>query len=180
MLRPEPADDPYAAQLAKPYLDADELLVVESLLGRPTKARAAVAVRCANGLPAVLRCDPLDRDGNPFPTMFWLCAPLAASRIGGLESTGIMTELTTRVLEPGELQDAYVAATKRFLALRDQLPGGPLEGNPTQGGMSHRVKCLHSLYGHWLATGDNPIGAWVDEQLSPIPCHEQCQEVGAE
>lgn len=174
MLRPEQAEDPYAAMLARPYADADELALIEALLGRPSKARAAAAVRCANGLPAVLRCDPRDLDGKPFPTMFWLCAPLAASRIGGLESTGVMSDLTDRVRENTEFGRRYREATRRFLDLRDRLPGGPIEGDPTQGGMPDRVKCLHSLYAHFLATGDNPVGEWVHQQLAPVPCHAQC------
>lgn len=178
MLRPEPAEDPYAAQLAKAYLTSEELPLIQELLGRPSKARAAVAVRCANGIPAVLRCDPYDVEGNPFPTMFWLCAPLAASKIGGLESTGVMTDLTEQVRADTDIARRYREAKDRFLALRDQLPGGPIPGNPTQGGMAHRVKCLHSLYAHWLATRDNPIGEWVHEQLAPMPCHAQCQPVG--
>jgi exopolyphosphatase / guanosine-5'-triphosphate,3'-diphosphate pyrophosphatase len=40
--------------------------------------------------------------------------------------------------------------------------------------MPDRVKCLHSLYGHHLATRDNPIGEWVAEQDRadgvPAPC----------
>ncbi|HWH31957.1 MAG TPA: DUF501 domain-containing protein [Egibacteraceae bacterium] len=174
MLRPPQDRDPYAEVLAKPYADAGELALIEALLGRPSKARAAVAVRCANGLPAVLRCDPYDLDGNPFPTMFWLCAPLAASRIGGLESTGVMSDLTDAVREDTEFGRHNREATARFLALRDRLPGGPIPGNPTQGGMPDRVKCLHSLYAHYLATGDNPVGEWAHQQLAPVPCHAEC------
>jgi hypothetical protein len=167
--------DAYARLLALPYADEDDLAVIAELLGRPTKARAAVAARCPNGLPTVLRCDPRDIEGKPFPTLFWLCAPAAASKIGGLESSGVMWELTEHLKTDVALRAAYGASTERFLALRDRLPGGPLEGDPTQGGMPDRVKCLHALYAHWLATGDNPIGAWVAVQLSPMPCHPQCE-----
>lgn len=177
LLRPDDAAssaDPYAAQLGKPYADEAERALIEELIGRPTKARAAVAVRCARGLPAVLRCDPRDAEGKPFPTMFWLCAPLAASRIGGLEATGVMSDLTDRLREDPAFADVYRKASDRYLAMRDRLPGGPIEGDPTQGGMPERVKCLHALYAHYLATGDNPVGRWVEEQLAPLPCHEQC------
>ena len=169
--------DVYARLLALPYVDEADLVVITELLGRPTKARAAVAARCPNGLPTVLRCDPRDVEGKPFPTLFWLCAPAAASKIGGLESSGIMWDLTERLKTDVALRAAYGASTERFLALRDRLPGGSLEGDPTQGGMPDRVKCLHALYAHWLATGDNPIGAWVAVQLSPMPCHPQCGTV---
>lgn len=28
-----------------------------------------------------------------------------------------------------------------------------------------QVKCLHAHYAHWLATGDNIVGAWVADAL---------------
>jgi uncharacterized protein len=30
------------------------------------------------------------------------------------------------------------------------------------------VKCLHAHYAWWLAGGDDPVGAWVHEQLEGV------------
>ena len=27
------------------------------------------------------------------------------------------------------------------------------------------MKCLHAHYAHWLAGGDDPVGAWVEDRL---------------
>lgn len=161
------------AQRARPYLDAHEEAIAARMIGRPLQAASAAAVRCAWGLPAVLRVDPRTRNGTPFPTLFWLACPLANSHVGRLEAEGHMRGLNERLAADDELRRAYQDAAERFVALRDQL-GEPLPGGPTAGGMPERVKCLHSLYAHELATGDNPIGAWVATQVEPLACPSPC------
>jgi uncharacterized protein len=171
-LRPA-SDAGYEAQLDRPYLDDDEQVLVSKMLGRPMRGRSAAAVRCGWGLPAVLRVDPRLEDGIPFPTLFWLSCPLANKHVGRLEASGVMADLNDRLEDDGELAAAYRAAAERYVAARDEL-GGPLPRNPAAGGMPGRVKCLHSLYGHHLATRDNPIGAWVGERVEPMPCPAPC------
>lgn len=161
------------AQLDRPYLDAAEVSTAESMIGRPMKAASAAAVRCAWGLPAVLRADPRTGAGEPFPTVFWLACPLANRAVSTLEASGAMRELNDRLAHDPEFRQAYDQAARRFVALRDRL-GPPLPGAPTAGGMPDRVKCLHSLYAHYLATGDNPVGQWVAERLEPMACPARC------
>ncbi|MDP8977204.1 MAG: DUF501 domain-containing protein, partial [Actinomycetota bacterium] len=74
--------------------------------------------------------------------------------------------------EPG-LARAYEASHRRYVAARNAMDG-PLPGDPGAGGMPGRVKCLHSLYAHHLATRDNPAGAWVGEQVEPMACPAPC------
>lgn len=172
-LRPAP-DASYPAQAARPPLDDEELATAAEMIGRPLRSRSAAAVRCGWGLPAVLRVDPRLDDGTPFPTTFWLACPIATSRVGRLEAEGAMVGLNERLAADEELAEGYAAAHERVLAFRDQL-GGPLpRADATAGGMPDRVKCLHALYGHHLATGDNPIGAWVAERNEPMPCPAPC------
>ncbi|HEY8340977.1 MAG TPA: DUF501 domain-containing protein, partial [Egibacteraceae bacterium] len=140
--------------------------------------RSAAAVRCAWGLPAVLRVDPALADGTPFPTLFWLACPLACRHVGRLEASGVMVDLNRRLQEDPELAAAYAAAHERYVATRNQL-GPRVPRDPSAGGMPDRVKCLHSLYAHHLATRDNPIGRWVAERVEPMPCPAPCVDVPA-
>lgn len=167
------ADAGYEAQAARPPLDLDDRALAEQMIGRPLRGRSAAAVRCGWGLPAVLRVDPALADGTPFPTVFWLACPLASSRVGTLESTGVMTDLSERVRDPDDLAPVHRAAGRRYVAFRNGL-GPRVPRDPAAGGLPDRVKCLHSLYGHHLATGDDAVGAWVAEQLEPLPCPAPC------
>lgn len=169
-----PADDAsYAAQLDRAPMDPDEAELAARMIGRPLRGRSAVAVRCAWGLPAVLRVEPQLDDGTPFPTVFWLSCPLANRAMGRLEASGIMRDLTAQLEQDEALASAYRAAHERYVAFRDQL-GPPVPGDPSAGGMPGRVKCLHALYAHHLATGDNPLGEWAARQNEPMPCPGPC------
>lgn len=174
-LRPAP-DASYGAQLARAPMSAVDAMLASRMIGRPLRGASAAAVRCAWGLPAVLRVDPQLDDGTPFPTTFWLACPLASRAVGGLEASGVMRELTDALAEDPQLAADYSAAHERYVAARDQL-GPPVPGDPSAGGMPGRVKCLHALYGHHLATRDNPIGAWVAERVEPMPCPRPCVQV---
>lgn len=171
---PDAGDD---AALSRDELDADDAARAAAMIGRPLRGRSAAAVRCAWGLPAVLRVDPALDDGTPFPTTFWLACPLAAKHVARLESEGVMEELTEQVRRDPDLAAAYRRAHDRYVALRDRL-GPPVPGDPSAGGMPDRVKCLHALYAHRLATGDNPVGAWVADRVEPMPCSGPCVTPG--
>lgn len=175
-LRPAP-DASYEAQLARAPMDPVDASLAARMIGRPLRGTSAVAVRCAWGLPAVLRVAPRLDDGTPFPTTFWLSCPLANRAVGRLESSGLMRDLTRRLDDDPHLAAAFAAAHERYVEVRDRL-GPPVPGDPSAGGMPGRVKCLHALYGHQLATGDNPIGAWVGRQVEPMPCPAPCVSVG--
>ncbi|SBW19275.1 hypothetical protein FDG2_1159 [Candidatus Protofrankia californiensis] len=104
-------------------------------------------------------------DGTPFPTLYYLTCPRAASAIGRLEASGLMREMTERLAadHDGSLACRYQAAHRDYLARRDAL--AELPGAPSAGGMPTRVKCLHVLVAHSLAAGPgvNPFG---DEALA--------------
>lgn len=171
-LRPAP-DASYDAQLARPPMDPVDEARAAEMIGRPLRGESAVAVRCGWGMPAVLRVAPHLADGTPFPTMFWLSCPLASKAVGRLEASGVMSDLTRRLTEDPDLGAEYAAASDRYVAARDQL-GTEVPRNDSAGGMPVRVKCLHTLYAHHLATEDNPVGAWVAERVEPLPCPAPC------
>ena len=139
---------------------------VHHQLGRAPRATRAVAHRCPCGLPDVVQTSPRTEDGTPFPTMYYLTCPRAASAIGTLEASGLMREMTERLGIDPELAERYRRAHEKYLADRDAIE--PLGHQTTAGGMPTRVKCLHVLVAHSLAEGPgvNPLG---DEALELLP-----------
>ena len=140
----------------------------------------AIAHRCPCGLPDVVETAPRLADGTPFPTLYYLTCPRAASAVGRLEASGLMREMTQRLDEDPALRRRYEVAHRDYLRRRDSLE--PLPGDPSAGGMPRRVKCLHVLVAHSLAVGAgvNPFG---DEALGRLPewwAKGPCVDVEAE
>lgn len=123
----------------------------------------AIAYRCPNGEPAVVKTVPRLPDGTPFPTLFYLTHPALTAAASRLESDGLMREMTTRLDADPELAAAYRRAHESYLAERDEIEA--LGTTFSGGGMPDRVKCLHVLIAHSLAKGRgvNPFG---DEALA--------------
>jgi len=138
--------------------------VVAVQLGRPPRAVRAVAHRCPCGNPDVVETVPRLPDGTPFPTLYYLTCPRAASAIGTLEASGLMSEMTDRLAADSDLAAAFFVAHESYLARRGEIGRVAEIDGISAGGMPTRVKCLHVLVGHALAAGRgvNPLG---DEAL---------------
>ena len=149
-----------------PGVSDEDVAAIAAQLGRVPRGLRAVAHRCPCGLPDVVETAPRLEDGTPFPTLYYLTCPRAASAIGTLEADGLMKEQTARLAEDPELAAGYLRAHEDYIAKRDAIE--VLEGFPSAGGMPDRVKCLHVLVGHSLAAGPgvNPLG---DEALAKLP-----------
>ncbi|WP_067972292.1 DUF501 domain-containing protein [Nocardiopsis trehalosi] len=156
---------------AEPF-SAEDAAAVAQQLGRPPRGLRAVAHRCPCGLPDVVRTAPRLDDGTPFPTLYYLTCPRAASAIGTLEADGAMRAMQARLADDPGLRAAYERAHAAYLAARDDQARAdgvePLpEGMQSAGGMPERVKCLHALVAHELAEpGTNPFGR---EALDALP-----------
>ncbi len=74
-----------------------------------------------------------------------------------------------RLAAQAPLVAEYVAAAERHMAFRDGLDG-PLSGDPAAGDTPTYVNCLHLQLTHFLATGDNAVGACTYRGLAPMPC----------
>jgi hypothetical protein len=148
-----------------PPVDDRDLAAVQEQLGRPARGIVAVAHRCPCGNPDVVETLPRLPDGTPFPTLFYLTCPRAASLIGTLEASGLMAEMTARLSADDELAAGYRQAHERYLARREQHESVAEIEAISAGGMPDRVKCLHSLVAQSLAEGPgcNPLG---DEALA--------------
>jgi hypothetical protein len=171
-------------------IDDRDVAAVERQLGRAPRGLRAVAHRCPCGLPDVVETAPRLPDGSPFPTLFYLTCPKAASAIGTLETSGMMRSMQARLAEDPALAEAYLAAHTDYIARRDEAAAeGGLEPLPrdmqSTGGMPTRVKCLHALVGHELAVpGSNPFGREALDALGEWwaagPCCRAEETAGAE
>jgi uncharacterized protein len=148
-------------------ISAPDRAVVAAQLGRSPRAVRAVAHRCPCGNPDVVETSPRLPDGSPFPTLYYLTCPRAASAIGTLEASGLMSDMTGRLATDPELAAAYRAAHEAYLARREEIGHVAEIYGISAGGMPKRVKCLHVLVGHALAAGPgvNPFG---DEALGRL------------
>jgi hypothetical protein len=146
-------------------VDHADLEVITRQLGREPRGVLAVAYRCPNGEPAVVKTAPRLPDGTPFPTLYYLTHPALTAAASRLETTGMMRDMTQRLHHDAELAAAYRRAHESYLAERDAIE--PLGTTFSGGGMPERVKCLHVLIAHALAKGPgvNPFG---DEALAAL------------
>ena len=142
-----------------------DLDAVQVQIGRVPRGVAAVAHRCPCGKPDVLKTEPRQPDGTPFPTTFYATCPKLTGAISTLESTGLMKQMSDRLADDPDLAAAYAAAHADYLARRAELGHVDEIDGISAGGMPTRVKCLHVLVAHALAVGEgvNPFG---DEALA--------------
>lgn len=153
-----------------PFTEADAAVVAEQL-GRVPRGTVGVAWRNAQGEPGVVATAPRLPDGTPFPTTYYLTDPALSHAIGTLEASGLMAEMSQRLLDDEDLAAAHRRAHEAYLADRAEI--GRLAGvsdvpeieGISAGGYPTRVKCLHVLIGHALAAGPGvtPLG---DEALA--------------
>jgi hypothetical protein len=143
-----------------------DLAAISLQLGRQPRSVLAIVHRCECALPDVVETAPRLPDGSPFPTLYYLTCPRAASAIGRLEAGGVMRDMSAELATDASLAAAYSAAHDDYLRRRDALE--VLPGAPGAGGMPDRVKCLHALVAHSLAVGPgvNPLG---DRALAMLP-----------
>ncbi|UQX89383.1 DUF501 domain-containing protein [Jatrophihabitans telluris] len=164
-------------------ISVSDRAVVAAQLGRAPRAIRSVAHRCPCGDPDVIETSPRLPDGTPFPTLYYLTCPRAASAIGTLEASGLMSEMTDRLKVEPELASAYRQAHEAYLARRESHAHVEETAGISAGGMPTRVKCLHVLVAHSLAVGPgvNPLGDealallpewWADGPCVAVPAHE--------
>jgi exopolyphosphatase / guanosine-5'-triphosphate,3'-diphosphate pyrophosphatase len=153
--------------------------VVAEQLGRAPLTDFTVVARCGQGHPLVIRNRPIDRDGEPFPTLFWLTCPLAVKAVSRLESEGWIRRLDARTSEDPDFGRALVEAHEDYARERGRwIPEASGWGGV--GGGRGGVKCLHAHYANHLGGGADPIGSWVAERVEPVhPDEERTGRVAA-
>jgi exopolyphosphatase/guanosine-5'-triphosphate,3'-diphosphate pyrophosphatase len=148
-------------------LRGSDVAIVREQLGRDPTTPFTVTARCNVGHPLVIRNEPFDPDGAPFPTRFWLTCRVASKAVSRLESQGAISELNARVdADPG-FADAVAHAHAAYATERAR--GHPeAEAFGGVGGTRRGIKCLHAHYANHLAGAEDVVGAWVGERVEPI------------
>jgi len=141
----------------------DDLAVLERQLGRSPRAFRRVAVRCPYGAPAVVEQEPFDRDGEPFPTQFWLTCRHLAARIARIEAAGGVERWTGAVSSDPELAASLEQGHAEQRDLRPELPGGI--GGATRAGS---LKCLHAHAAFALARPGYLLGDCILDEAAPL------------
>jgi uncharacterized protein len=154
---------------------AADVAAVSALIGRKPKTAFTVLVRRPDGVPVVTRNAPLEADGTPMPTRYWLLpSALANNAIGRIESTGGVrraeVEIAAEVIEA--IHNAYAQERDRALPVgwSGPRPSGGVGGTRTG------LKCLHAHYANYLAGNDDAVGAWVEAQILPEERDQRVQE----
>lgn len=163
-------------------LRAADIDAVRDQLGREPSTPFLVVTRCAGGHPLVIRNAPLDAEGHPFPTTYWLTCPVAVKAVARVESEGWIATLNER-MQDDEAFDASVEAAHQAYATdrATDLPAAAGWAKSWGGvaGTRTGVKCLHAHYAYHLAGGADPIGAWVAERVEPVHPDAPTQRVAA-
>jgi exopolyphosphatase/guanosine-5'-triphosphate,3'-diphosphate pyrophosphatase len=155
-------------------LRAADLEAVRRQLGREPTTPFSVVARCTGDHPLVIRNRPLDADGHPFPTIYWLTCPDAVKAVSRLESDGWIARLGDDPTIAAAVAEAHRAyATERG----EMLPGA--EGWGGVGGTRRGIKCLHAHYAYHLAGGDDVVGRWTAERVEPVHPSEPGGRVAA-
>jgi exopolyphosphatase / guanosine-5'-triphosphate,3'-diphosphate pyrophosphatase len=153
-----------------PELRGSDLAAVTEQLGREPLTEFAVLARCGSGHPLVIRNHPVDRSGEPFPTLYWLTCADAVASVSRLESEGWIKRLADRAREDRGFGVALEEAHRAYAEERGRwAPQARRWGGV--GGSRTGVKCLHAHYANHVAGGKDPVGSWVAGRVEPV--HEQ-------
>ena len=139
----------------------DDRAIVERQLGRRPRAFAGVVRRCPFGLPAVTEQAPLDEDGRPFPTTYWLTCPHLVAAVSRLEASGGVERWSEASRADRTLASSLAQATAEQRRLRPASQGGI--GGATRTGS---LKCLHAHAAFALARPGYELG---DRILAEVP-----------
>ena len=155
-------------------LRAADLEAVRQQLGREPTTPFSVVARCTGGHPFVIRNRPLDADGHPFPTIYWLTCVDAVKAVSRVESEGWIARLGVDPTMTEGVEEAHRA----YAAERGEMVPGAEEWGGV-GGTRRGIKCLHAHYAYHLAGGDDVVGRWTATQVEPIHAGEPGGRVAA-
>ncbi|MGP4993910.1 DUF501 domain-containing protein [Glutamicibacter ardleyensis] len=156
-------------------------------LNRPVRDVVEIGARCVCGNPLVATTAPRLSSGIPFPTTYYLTHPVITAAVSRLEAAGLMGTMNERLGDDTQLTADYELAHEAYLANRDAIGARSGTGEVPEiagvsaGGMPTRVKCLHVLVGHALASGEgvNPLGDEAIAQIAEWWTKDKCFCEGA-
>jgi exopolyphosphatase/guanosine-5'-triphosphate,3'-diphosphate pyrophosphatase len=157
-------------------LRGSDVALVREQLGRTPLTDFTVTARCADGHPLVIRNHPVDAEGKPFPTLFWLTCPEAVKGVSRLEAAGWIKKLDALWSQTDGgwdfVHDEYAEERARW------HPEARAWGGV--GGTRRGLKCLHAHYANHLAGAEDPVGRWVARRVEPVhPSEDRSGRVAA-
>ena len=147
-------------------LRSSDVVVVREQIGRDPTVGFEVVARCSGGHPLVIRNDPVDASGDPFPTRYWLTCPAAVRAVSRLEADGWIARTNDRYDADLEFRTTVDAAHRAYALEREKLGGASHSGGV--GGTRRGVKCLHAHYAYALVGGDDPVGLEVVSRIGAV------------
>ena len=151
----------------------DDRAQVARQLGREPRAFRRVVARCPWGLPAVTEQEPVDVDGRPFPTTYYLTCRHLVAAVSRLEAAGGVERWSEAAAREPELRDSLERATEEQRRVRRELAGGAavpdevldlgIAGSRTQGSL----KCLHAHVAFALAQPGYLLGERILAEVEP-------------
>lgn len=153
-------------------MDADRDVVARQL-GREPRAFRRVAVRCPFGKPAVTEQCAYDREGEPFPTTYYVTCRHLVAAISRLEAAGGVERWSDAVAADPSLRVSLEQANAKQRELRRALAGGTV-GNDGGASLdtgiggaarSGSLKCLHAHVGFALANPGYELGERILAEL---------------
>jgi hypothetical protein len=162
----------------------DDIAVVEWQLGRRPRAVRGIAVRCPFGRPAVTEQEPYDRDGEPFPTTYYLTCPHLVAAVARIEAAGGVERWTEDATRDPVLLESLERATREQRHLRRELAAGQIgrdHGASLELGIGgartpERLKCLHAHVAFALARPGYVLGARMLAELDPLWPRSCCSD----
>jgi hypothetical protein len=166
-------------------VDADRA-AVERQIGREPRAFRRVAVRCPFGRPAVTEQSPYDRDGEPFPTTYYVTCRHLVAAISRLEAAGGVERWTRAAEDDPQLAASRAHADDEQRAIRRALAqhatgvddGASLELGVGGAGRSGSLKCLHAHAAFALARNGYELGDRIVAELDPLWPERCCVDRG--
>jgi hypothetical protein len=160
----------------------DDRAVVERQLGRPPRAFRRVVLRCPFGRPAVTEQAPYDRNGDPFPTTYYLTCPQLVAAVSRLEAGGGVERWSRTAASDPALRQSLERAHAKQRAVRRQLArdrpgrddGASLELGIGGAGTPGRLKCLHAHVAFALARPGYELGERIVAELEPLWPADRC------
>jgi len=159
--------------------------IVRRQIGKKISGFLKVAKRCKWGYPQVIMCYPL-KEGEPFPTLYWLTCPYLNKHAGELESKGFINVFVERAKRDAEFREKLKEANRSYAEERLSLLSDniktflkgrfPLYFKSLKergiGGVSkvEGIKCLHAHLAYYLVGGATPIGEEIHKMLSSVEC----------
>ncbi len=156
-------------------MDGNDLEVVEKQLGRKIDNFRRVVRRCRWGLPVVIESLP-EKNGKPFPTLYWLTCPHLRKKVSKLESEGWIKKFEEIIQKDEKFKERLVKAHINVKEKRERLAKDESIREALQsvgsGGIRDltKVKCLHLHLADFLAGVDNPIGEMVWSMIYEREC----------